>query len=96
VAWAAAVDNLVPAGIRRPDRRYWIEYDEFTPMSDAITEYQKWKQQGESLRVQAKQAIEARFRDLLAEGFKLFPTHCSSGGNGQLSRSIQNRPLMTV
>ena len=27
VAWAAAVDNVVPAGIRRPDRRYWIEYD---------------------------------------------------------------------
>jgi hypothetical protein len=27
VAWAAAVDNVVPAGIRRPDGRYWIEYD---------------------------------------------------------------------
>ena len=26
VAWAA-VDKVVPAGIRRPDRRYWIEYD---------------------------------------------------------------------
>ncbi len=34
---------------------------------DPITEYQKWKQQGESLRTQAKQAMEARFRDLLTE-----------------------------
>jgi hypothetical protein len=34
---------------------------------DAISEYQKWKQQGESLRLQAKQAMEARFRDLLLE-----------------------------
>jgi hypothetical protein len=34
---------------------------------DAITEYQKWKQQGENLRMQAKQAMETRFRDLLLE-----------------------------
>jgi hypothetical protein len=34
---------------------------------DAITEYQKWKQQGESLRLQAKQAMETRFKDLLLE-----------------------------
>src|SRR5580704_13268169 len=34
---------------------------------DAISEYQKWKQQGESLRLQAKQAMETRFRDLLLE-----------------------------
>jgi hypothetical protein len=34
---------------------------------DAISEYQKWKQQGESLRAQAKQAMETRFRDLLVE-----------------------------
>jgi hypothetical protein len=34
---------------------------------DAITEYQKWKRQGESLRLQAKQAMETRFRDLLLE-----------------------------
>jgi hypothetical protein len=36
-------------------------------MSDVITEYQKWKHQGEDLRVQAKQAMEARYRDLLSE-----------------------------
>ncbi len=34
---------------------------------DPITEYQKWKQQGESLRTQAKQAMETRFRELLSE-----------------------------
>ena len=36
-------------------------------MTDPISDYQKWKQQGENLRVQARQAMEARFRDLLAE-----------------------------
>jgi len=36
-------------------------------MSDVISDYQKWKQQGADLRVQAKQAMEARFRELLAE-----------------------------
>lgn len=34
---------------------------------DPISEYQKWKQQGESLRMQAKQAMETRFRELLVE-----------------------------
>ena len=34
---------------------------------DPISEYQKWKQQGESLRAQAKQAMENRFRELLSE-----------------------------
>ncbi len=38
---------------------------------DAITEYQKWKQQGESLRMQAKQAMETRFRDLLIEAAQI-------------------------
>jgi len=34
---------------------------------DPISEYQKWKQQGESLRAHAKQAMETRFRELLSE-----------------------------
>jgi hypothetical protein len=34
---------------------------------DPISEYQKWKEQGESLRSQAKQAMESRFRELLLE-----------------------------
>ena len=40
-------------------------------MSDVISEYQKWKQQGADLRVQAKQAMEARFRELLAEAVQI-------------------------
>jgi hypothetical protein len=36
-------------------------------MGDVINEYQKWKQQGEDLRTQAKAAMEARFRELLSE-----------------------------
>ena len=40
-------------------------------MADVISEYQRWKQQGEDLRVQAKQAMESRFRDLLAEAVKI-------------------------
>jgi hypothetical protein len=40
-------------------------------MENAISEYQKWKQQGENLRVQAKQAMESRFRDLLTEAVRI-------------------------
>lgn len=40
-------------------------------MDNAINEYQKWKQQGESLRAQAKQAMEARFGSLLTEAAQI-------------------------
>jgi hypothetical protein len=40
-------------------------------MDHAISEYQKWKQQGASLRTQAKQAMETRFRDLLVEAAQI-------------------------
>jgi hypothetical protein len=40
-------------------------------MSDVISDYQRWKQQGEDLRVKAKQAMESRFRDLLAEAVRI-------------------------
>ena len=36
-------------------------------MPDVISDYQKWKHQGDSLRVQAKQAMEVRYRELLQE-----------------------------
>jgi len=36
-------------------------------MGDVISEYQKWKTQGENLRGQAKGAMELRFRELLVE-----------------------------
>lgn len=34
---------------------------------DPISEYQKWKQQGEALRAHAREAMETRFRELLTE-----------------------------
>jgi hypothetical protein len=40
-------------------------------MSDVISEYQKWKQQGDDLRLKAKQAMESRFRDLLTEAVQI-------------------------
>ena len=40
-------------------------------MSDVLSEYQKWKQQGESLRAQARQAMESRFRELLLEAVRM-------------------------
>ena len=40
-------------------------------MDNVISEYQKWKQQGEQLRAQAKQAMESRFHDLLSEAARI-------------------------
>ena len=40
-------------------------------MDTVITEYQKWKEQGESLRAKAKLAMESRFRDILAEAVEI-------------------------
>jgi len=44
---------------------------ESDPMSDVISQYQNWKQQGEDLRVKAKQAMESRFRELLSEAVRI-------------------------
>ena len=49
-------------------------------MSDVITEYKKWKQQGEDLRVQAKQAMEARYHELLAEAVQIAKEHLADFG----------------
>jgi hypothetical protein len=40
-------------------------------MDNVIAEYQRWKAQGESLRAQAKSAMESRFRDLLTEAARI-------------------------
>jgi hypothetical protein len=40
-------------------------------MSDVISEYQRWKQQGEGLRAQAKHAMESRFKELMVEAVHL-------------------------
>src|SRR5262245_54712582 len=40
-------------------------------MTDVISQYQKWKEQGQTLRSQAKQAMESRFRELLSEAVRI-------------------------
>jgi hypothetical protein len=40
-------------------------------MTDIISEYQKWKQQGEDIRTKAKHAMESRFRELLTEAISI-------------------------
>ena len=40
-------------------------------MNNVISDYQKWKQQGQDLRVQAKQAMESRFHELLTEAVQI-------------------------
>jgi hypothetical protein len=40
-------------------------------MADVISDYQKWKQQGDSLKSQAKHAMETRFRELLTEAVSI-------------------------
>jgi hypothetical protein len=42
-----------------------------TNMDNIISEYQKWKQQGETLRSQARHAMESRFRELLSEAARI-------------------------
>ena len=49
-------------------------------MNDIISEYQKWKQQGEDLRIKAKQAMESRFRELLAEAIQVAEEYRSDFG----------------
>src|SRR5947199_9350207 len=57
-------------------------------MSDVISDYQKWKQQGEDLRVQAKQAMEARFRTLLTEAAQISEEYRADFG-AQLKPPVQ-------
>src|ERR1700685_3587872 len=49
-------------------------------MNNIISEYQKWKQQGEDLRVQAKQAMESRYRELLIEAVRIAEEYRSDFG----------------
>lgn len=51
-------------------------------MDNVIAEYQKWKAQGESLRVQAKQAMEGRFRELLTEAARISQEYQRDFGPG--------------
>ncbi len=49
-------------------------------MNNIISEYQKWKQQGEDLRIKAKQAMESRFRELLVEAIQVAEEYRSDFG----------------
>lgn len=49
-------------------------------MPDVINEYQRWKQQGDSLRSQAKLAMETRFRELLTEAASIAEEYRSDFG----------------
>jgi hypothetical protein len=49
-------------------------------MNSVISDYQKWKQQGRDLRVQAKQAMESRFRELLTEAVEIAEEYRSDFG----------------
>jgi len=40
-------------------------------MDDVIQQYRKWKEQGEGLRGKARQAMEARFAELLVEAVRI-------------------------
>jgi len=40
-------------------------------MNEILSAYQQWKQQGEALRSKAKQAMEARFRELMVEAVRI-------------------------
>lgn len=51
-------------------------------MDNVISEYQKWKKQGEQLRSQAKQAMEARFHDLLTEAVQISQEYHRDFGGG--------------
>jgi hypothetical protein len=60
-------------------------------MPDVINEYQKWKQQGEDLRVQAKHAMETRFRDLLSEA-----VHIAEEYRTDFGAALKPPPAVTV
>jgi hypothetical protein len=60
-------------------------------MSDILSEYQRWKQQGESLRNQARQAMESRFRELLSEAVSIAESYRSDFGG-----ALKPPPPVTV
>jgi hypothetical protein len=60
-------------------------------MPDIINEYQKWKQQGEDLRVQAKHAMEIRFRDLLSEA-----VHIAEEYRADFGAALKPPPAVTA
>jgi hypothetical protein len=66
-------------GANRPPGKKWRRVTT-NLMADVISDYQKWKQQGENLRVQAKQAMETRFREVLTEAVSIAEEYRSDFG----------------
>ena len=60
-------------------------------MDNIIGEYQKWKQQGDSLRAQAKHAMETRFRDLLTEA-----VHIAQEYQADFGAQLKPPPAVTM
>jgi hypothetical protein len=60
-------------------------------MSDVISEYQRWKQQGEGLRAQAKHAMESRFKELMVEA-----VHLSDEYRADFGASLKPPPPVTA
>ena len=60
-------------------------------MENVITEYQKWKEQGESLKAKAKLAMEARFRDILIEAVEIAQIYRQDFG-----ASLKAPPVVTA
>ena len=60
-------------------------------MADIISDYQKWKQQGEDLKTKAKQVMESRFRELADGG----GVHCR-GVPHRLRRTAEAAPTVTT
>ncbi|HEY4363747.1 MAG TPA: hypothetical protein VGN17_22460 [Bryobacteraceae bacterium] len=60
-------------------------------MSDVISDYQKWKQQGDDLRAKAKQAMETRYRELLTEAARIADEY-----RGDFGSSLKLPPSVAV
>jgi hypothetical protein len=60
-------------------------------MADVISDYQKWKQQGENLKTQAKQAMEIRFGEALAEAVAIAEEYRADFG-----KALKPPPMVTA
>ncbi len=60
-------------------------------MADVISDSQKWKQQGENLKAQAKQAMEIRFSELLTEAVAIAEEY-----RGDFGKVLKPPPRVTA
>jgi len=60
-------------------------------MADVISDYQKWKQQGENLKAQARLAMEVRFRELLTEAVAIAEEYRADFG-----KALKPPPVVTA